>query len=411
MPDVLLSLQDALSTVDAVAGAHRLPVERLELADALGSVIAEPVTGRLSMPPFRNSARDGFVVASDVVEGLWYHVSGESRAGDSEEAASALAPPVARVMTGAPLPSWAHAIVMIEDTERTESQVRVTAAISPGAWIREAGSDLAAGDILLTPGRRVIGEHVQALASAGVASVMVHRRPRVGLCSTGDELVPLGEQPLQSGQIFDSNRPSLTAQIEAFGADVPVSEHVGDSLEAMLDFLHRAMAEHLDLIVSSGAVSMGNYDFVRPALEAVGADIRFHRVAQKPGKPLLFAVLPNGTLYFGLPGNPVSSTVNCRFYVSRALAAMQGMASEQPLMLPLVESIDTPRGMSMFLKARLETGSEPRVRALEGQESFQTSPLLSMNGWILVDQATESPKAGERVCFYPMHPEALPAVS
>ena len=182
--------------------------------------------------------------------------------------------------------------------------------------------NIAAGSVILNSGRRIIPEHVQALASSGIVDLVVYDGPRVGLCSTGEELVDVKSGPPGSGQSYDSNRPFMTAMIRSFGCDVVINEHVGDTLEEMVGFLNRVMDESLDLVVSSGAVSMGSYDFVKPALEAVGAEIVFHKVTQKPGKPLLFAILPNGTLYFGLPGNPVSTVVNCRFYIHHALSVM-----------------------------------------------------------------------------------------
>jgi len=175
--------------------------------------------------------------------------------------------------------------------------------------------------------------------------------------------------------------------------------------------LRRAMDASLDLVISSGAVSMGSYDFVKPALEAVGAQIVFHKVTQKPGKPLLFAILPNGTLYFGLPGNPVSTVVNCRFYVHYALGVMQQKPLETPIKLRLDRDIEKPEGMAVFLKAQCLRGKGgAMVRALEGQESFQTQPLLEMNGWIVFSEHLGSMQAGDMVNFYPANPRGLPDI-
>lgn len=408
----LLSLEEAFAAVTAVASQHPLPLKRMPLAESVGYVLAKPAIAELSIPPFDNSARDGFVVDASVSAGAdWYSVNGEIRAGDTVEHANGIPPKVARIMTGGPIPVWADAVVMLEHATLDGTQVRFDQAIEKGSWLRAAGSDIAAGDSILGVGRRIVAEHIQALASSGIRDVEVFVKPRVAVVSTGEELVDLATGTLQSGQIFDSNRPSMSAQVQAFGAELALSEHVGDSLEAMVEFLHKAMDSSLDLVVSSGAVSMGSYDFVRPALEAVGASIHFHKVAQKPGKPLLFATLPNGTLYFGLPGNPVSSTVNCRFYVHHALAVMQRMAKEQPLQLSLVSNVKTSPQMATFLKAKVIQGTEgPAALALEGQESFQTRPLLEMNGWILIPAGCGGAAAGDRVSCYPAHTEALPAI-
>ena len=410
-----ISMEDAFSEVERVAREHLVKTESRALSMAVGSILAEPCVAQLSIPPFDNSARDGFVVSDAGLAlaraGDAISVRGELAAGSTLEEAAAVDEPCARIMTGAPVPPWASAIVMLEDVEFDGQTVKLHAMPAKGAWIRTAGSDIAKDRVILNAGRRVIAEHVQALASAGVATVTVYRRPRVGVCSTGEELVDLTHGVLGSGQIYDSNRPSLGAMLESYGCDLVVSEHVGDQLEAMVDFLNRAMAKDLDALVSSGAVSMGQYDFVKPALEAIGAEIVFHKVTQKPGKPLLFAVLPNGTLYFGLPGNPVSSTVNCRFYVQAALAAMQGQPRQQPLRLPAAAPIQAPDGLAVFLKARCEqTTAGITARALEGQESFQTEPLLQMNGWIQISASVGSVQTGDLISFYPADPEGLPDI-
>lgn len=407
-----VSMEVAFGEIQAVASRRLLDSIRLPLSEGVGHVLAEPAIAELSIPPFRNSARDGFVVAEEaLLASDWLPIGGEVRAGDDLAHAESLPGPVARIMTGAPIPSWGCAVVMVEHAEIDGDRVRFTERPKKGAWIRAEGSDIQAGETILRPGRRLIAEHVQALASSGVAQVVVHRKPRVGVCSTGEELVTLGEGVPGSGLIYDSNRPFMTAQLEAYGCQVEVSEHVGDTLEAMVGFLEKVMAASLDLVVSSGAVSMGRYDFVKPALEAVGAELVFHKVTQKPGKPLLFAVLPNGTLYFGLPGNPVSTTANCRFYVHHALAVMQQKPMEQPIKLRLENDVEKPEGTAVLLKARCVRGKEgAMVRALEGQESFQTKPLLEMNGWIVLSEHLGSVQAGERVSFYPANPTGLPDI-
>ena len=408
----LISMEEALGEIQAVASERLVDRLTVPLAKAVGHVLAEPAVAALSIPPFRNSARDGFVLSADAMnQSGWLPLVGEIRAGDDLTHAESLQGPVARIMTGAPMPSWGAAVLMVEHAEVVEGQMRCLEQPELGAWIRAEGSDIRAGEQILSVGRRLIAEHVQALASSGVAEVVVHRKPRVGVCSTGEELVSLDSGEPGSGQIYDSNRPFMHAQMEAYGCDVVVSEHVGDTLDAMVAFLNRVMLESLDVVVSSGAVSMGRYDFVKPALEAVGANIIFHKVTQKPGKPLLFAILPNGTLYFGLPGNPVSTTANCRFYVHHALSVMQQKPMERPLKLRLENDVEKPEGMAVLLKARCVRGKDGAlVRALEGQESFQTRPLLEMNGWIVLSEHLGSMQAGDRVSFYPANPAALPDI-
>lgn len=411
-----VSMEEALGSIEEHASKRLIETILLPLPDAVGRVLAEPAIAKLSIPPFNNSARDGVLLSSAGLvaakEGRSLTLAGELRAGDTMETAENLRGDAARIMTGSPVPNWGAAIVMIEDTELTgDGYVRINALPDLGAWIRPQGSDITAGKVIFKPGRRIIPEHVQALASSGVVELAMHRKPRVGVCSTGEELVNLASGPPGSGQIYDSNRPFMNAMMHSFGCDVVVNEHVGDTLEEMVGFLDQTMDASLDLVISSGAVSMGSYDFVKPALEAVGAKIIFHKVTQKPGKPLLFAILPNGTLYFGLPGNPVSTVVNCRFYVHYALGVMQQKPLETPLRLQLNRDIEKLEGMAVFLKAQCLRGNGGvMVRALEGQESFQTQPLLEMNGWIVLSEHFGSMQAGEVVNFYPVNPSELPDI-
>ncbi|MDB4021507.1 molybdopterin molybdotransferase MoeA [Litorivicinus sp.] len=410
-----ISMEKALHAIEAEALLHPIDQVCMPLAKAVGRILAEPAVSKLSIPPFNNSGRDGCVLGLEAMAceaGDWLDVFGEIRAGDNVDHAESLPGPVARIMTGAPVPSWGKTVVMIEDVILEGDRIQLQASAQVGSWIRAKGSDIRTGDVVLAPGRCIIPEHVQALASSGVTELVVHRQPRVGVCSTGEELVDITGSPPASGQIYDSNRPFMESVMRSYGCDVALSAHVGDTLDAMTEFLREAMDASLDLVISSGAVSMGSYDFVKPALEAIGAKIIFHKVAQKPGKPLLFAVLPNGTLYFGLPGNPVSTTVNCRFYVYYALLVMQQQPLETPMRLRLEKGVDTPEGMTVFLKAQcvLEKEGGSVVRALEGQESFETKPLLNMNGWIVVSDQVGPMQKGEYVSFYSANPSGLPDI-
>jgi molybdopterin molybdotransferase len=411
-----ISMEEAFGEIEERAGKRLISKAQVPLEEAVGRILAEPAVAQLSIPSFNNSARDGVVLSATGISAARsaapIAIAGELRAGDSVEIANGVRGDAARIMTGAPVPEWGEAIVMIENLDLNDNgTVLVKQAPESGAWIRPQGSDIAEGSVILKPGRRIIPEHVQALASSGVVELVVHTKPRVGLCSTGEELVDVKSGPPGSGQIYDSNRPFMTAMMRSFGCDVVVSEHVGDTLNEMVGFLNRAMEASLDLVISSGAVSMGSYDFVKPALEAVGAEIVFHKVTQKPGKPLLFAILPNGTLYFGLPGNPVSTVVNCRFYVHYALSVMQQKPLETPIKLRLENDVDKPEGLAVFLKAQCIRGKGGAiVRALEGQESFQTMPLLEMNGWIVLSEHLGSMQAGDMVNFYPSNPRGLPDI-
>ena len=249
-----ISMEEAFAQIKARASSRRIPASQVPLEDTVGCVLAEPAVANLSIPPFNNSARDGIVLSpmglTQSRGGSPISLAGELRAGDSVEAANGIQGDAARIMTGAPIPAWAEAVVMIEDLEfKDDGTVLVKKLPGAGAWIRPQGSDIAAGSVILNSGRRIIPEHVQALASSGIVDLVVYNSPRIGLCSTGEELVDVRSGPPGSGQIYDSNRPFMTAMIRSFGCDVVINEHVGDTLEEMVGFLNRVMDETLDLVV------------------------------------------------------------------------------------------------------------------------------------------------------------------
>lgn len=410
-----ISQTEAFRLINRYAIDRLLPTIQLPVPVAIGRTIAKAVVSRTSIPSFTNSARDGFILSKKgfdlALSKQPITVVGEIKAGDSLIRANKLEGDAAKIMTGAPVPDWGYTVAMLEDVTLINDTILVNDRVNCGAWIREIGSDVEAQFQILDIGRRLVPEHVQALISAGVTEVEVYDAPKVAICSTGDELVDINSRSLRSGQIYDSNRPFMESFVRSLDNDLVLSEHIEDTLGAMIAFLEAAMDSKAHLVMSSGAVSMGSYDFVKPALDAIGAEIIFHKVTQKPGKPLLFAVLPNNSLYFGLPGNPVSTVVNCRFYVARALSVMQSESIGSPLTLILANDIEKTKGITVFLKAQCiyeKNGSI--VKTLEGQESFETSPLLTMNGWVMLPETSGSMRKGDLVEFFPAHPRGLPDI-
>ncbi|MEL0223483.1 MAG: molybdopterin molybdenumtransferase MoeA, partial [Gammaproteobacteria bacterium] len=217
-----VSMEEAFGEIEERAGKRLISTAQVPLEDAVGRILAEPAVAKLSIPPFNNSARDGVVLSANGLaaakSGTPIALAGELRAGDSVEVANSMQGDAARIMTGAPVPAWGESIVMIENLDlNDDGTVLINQAPEVGAWIRPQGSDIAEGSVILKPGRRIIPEHVQALASSGVVELVVHTKPRVGLCSTGEELVDVKSGPPGSGQIYDSNRPFMTAMMRSFG--------------------------------------------------------------------------------------------------------------------------------------------------------------------------------------------------
>lgn len=320
-----IGLEQALAIVGARAAHHRLPIETVPLAEAHGRVLAEDVRALHALPPFDNSAMDGFALRSADLpaEGeRAFVLVGDVFAG-ATSAPRIGAGQCARVTTGAPIPPGADTVVIKENVTADRGHVAVKAGEKAGSNVRAAGEDYAEGDLAFAAGTPTGAAQLAVLAALGIADVPVRRRPRVAVIATGDELVPPG-QPLGFGQIHESNAVMLAALVRDSGAIVSVARCVRDEPDALRDALLDAAAD-ADIVVSSGGVSAGEADHLPTVLQTIG-EIHFHKVRLKPGMPTLFGQV-GASLYFGLPGNPVASAVTYRLFVGFALHAMQGVAT------------------------------------------------------------------------------------
>ncbi|MBQ4855863.1 molybdopterin molybdotransferase MoeA [Rhodanobacter sp. B2A1Ga4] len=390
----LLDPAEALDIIlDACAS---LPAEDCDVVAALGRVLAQPVRSAGALPPFDNSAMDGYALgggAEPLPAGSEWPIEGEQAAGDGvrHDVRGAW-----EIMTGARLPDGLDRVIPVEQTERLEAppRVRLLAELAAGQNVRTAGSDVAAGETVLAAGTVLAPQHLMLLAALGVARVQVIVRPRVAVLCTGRELVDDVAQALAPGQIRNSNGPFLAARLPLAGAELAHIETVGDEVDTFLAAFERARAARPQVMISTGAVSMGRYDFVPQALERLGAEVRFHKLAIRPGKPLLFARLPDGTLFFGLPGNPIAVAVGLRFFVEPALRAMLGLPCERPWRVPLSAAYAKKPRLRFHLKSRVGVDAAGRLAAtvLQGQESYRMRSLAAANAWVVVPvEATAMP--------------------
>lgn len=373
-----------------------LEAEEVSLGHALGRFLAGAVAAGRGLPPFDNSAMDGFAVrAADLPGEL--AVAGAIAAGAAPDAL--LAPGTAlRIMTGAPMPRGADAVVMREEADDRGDRVLFTRPAAPGQHVRRAGEDIARGAEVLAAGARVGPGEIAALASLGHAAVRVGRRPRLVILSTGDELCRLGGTP-RPGQIISSNEHALAAQAIEAGAEVLGAHLVPDDRAATEAAL--AAAQGCDLLVTSGGVSVGDHDHVRAAMEAVGIAIDFWKVAMRPGKPVTFGVAPGGALCFGLPGNPVSSLVSFELFVRPTLLALAG-AGERDRERPraevvLADPIGKSPGRTHYLRARLtRRGDLLEATPHSKQGSGMLSSLVGVDALIEVAAELGDLPAGAR---------------
>ena len=319
MMGALLPIEEAVDSV--LTAVVPLPSEDVTLLDALGRAAAADIVSREQVPSFDNSAMDGYALRGDELSAGRgsYRVSVEIPAG--RHVAEPVRPgEAAKIMTGAPLPPGVDTVVPVELTSQSGDTLTVREAVSPGANVRRAGEDVAVGDVVLPRGARLGPAEIGLLASVGADPVPVTRRPRVAILATGSELVPVG-QPVGPGQIRNSNSYTAYGQVLAAGAEPVLLGIARDDLDETRRLIAAAL-EH-DVVLTSGGVSVGEFDFVKQVQEELGVERRFWGVATKPGKPLAFGVRGR-TLVFGVPGNPVAAMVSFELYVRPALLALQG---------------------------------------------------------------------------------------
>jgi molybdopterin molybdotransferase len=346
--------------------AHALPAETVALADAHGRVLAADIAAPHPVPHFENSTVDGYAVRAADVAGaspdrpVELSVAGEVMAGDAGRAT--LAPGTAlRIMTGAPVPPGADAVVMLEWTEFTPGRVRVEREVEPGRFVRRVGEDIREGDMVLAAGTRIGAAELGVLASLGRTSFPAHRRPRVAVLATGDELLEAHE-PLAPGRIRSSNSWTLAAQAREAGAEV---RDLGIARDDPADLARRLReGAGADVILTSGGVSVGDRDHVQSVLGGLGFHRIFWRVDASPGKPLLFGKL-GSSLVFGVPGNPVSSMVSFENFVRPLLRRLEGDArpGRPRVRAVLSDPVRGPRDRRHFARVRLAWGRDGFIAA------------------------------------------------
>jgi len=406
----MISYEDAKNIVIEAGLARGCGAETVQTQNAVGRICARDIQAPINIQPFDNSAMDGFAVRLDDLgaDGGCLRKAGMIAAGDVATNTEIEAGTCVEIMTGAPTPSGADAVVPVELVEIDGDEVHFKAKPDMGANIRRAGEDFQKGMEVLKVGQTIHPQHIMPLAALGIDKIEVYKKPRGVFLATGNELVEDLSQDLKPGQIYNSNRPYGLAALEAMGVECIEMPGLPDDSVQFEVLLNDLMQQDVDFIISSGAVSAGKFDFVRKGLEKAGAEILFHKVKIKPGKPNLFARLPNGTLYFGLPGNPVATTAGLRFFVQPCLRAMMGMGEEKPIQAKAMTPFKKREDLRMFLKARAESWEDGllTVDLLDGQASFMVSPFLSMNCWAVALEGAEEIKAGDIIDVYPLYPHS-----
>ncbi len=399
----MLSYEEALSVLEEKLRAARQspPTEDVPLNEADGRILAEPVHADRDYPPFHRSMRDGFAVRSQDAAGAGatLQLAGEVRAGQYWP--ETLQPgQCVEIMTGAPLPAGADAVAMVEHARVEGGRVQIERALAPFENVARQGSEAPKGRQVLPRGRRLGAGEIGLMASVGKADVSVCRKPVVAILPTGDEIVPIDQTP-QWYQVRNSNSVMLSAQSRAAGA-MPREMPVGpDNKEALRQRVQEGLKT--DLLLLSGGVSVGKYDFVKEALAELGAEFYFQSVALRPGKPLVFG-RAQGTFFFGLPGNPVSSYVTFELFARPAIAALGGGNFERPQFLRARLGSPTRQkgGFTRFVPARFETRHrEPRVETVRWQGSGDLAGAAAANCLLVIHPDQTVLQAGDWVDVLP----------
>lgn len=420
---VLISYQHALEIINSVANKHLdKSVESIKLIAAKHRLLASDILSPINVPSFNNSAMDGYALKSEIVNPaiekdgkIKLIITGSVQAGDQAEITiNNDTDQIAwEIMTGAPVPDDFDAVIQIENVKITEENgnkfITVAETVKKGRNIRKLGTDYQIDQSVTNKHTIIQAQHIMALATVGVKNINTIPKIKIAILSTGNELAKKSSNSLDSGKIYNSNQPFLKAYSQDLNCDPVFVGRCKDNIEDFNDLIDTALSKDVKIIFSTGAVSMGKYDFIPQALIQRGAKIHFHKAKIRPGKPILFAELPDGTIYFGLPGNPIAAASGMRFFVSPFIHTMLGLPEENPIKAKLLNNIDKKQGFRTFAKAYASINQQGQtcVDMLFDQGSYQSRSFAQSNCWLILPEDKESIMAGELVEIAPMIPNQM----
>ncbi|WP_180183824.1 molybdopterin molybdotransferase MoeA [Acinetobacter sp. YH01020] len=392
----LISVDEALTLIQT--HTQSLAHETLALQHALGRYLAADVHSPIQLPLFAQSAVDGYAIcaAGEIKPGAQFKLIGEIRAGQTAEI-SLKAGQAVRIFTGAPIPEGTATVARQEIVKADRQQIELTAALSPHADIRDAGEEISIGQMLASKGQKLSVGAIAALSMAGIADCEVYAYPKVAVVITGDEVAENIED-YSAGKIFDANAPLISAWFQSQHVQVEVI-HIADEKQAVLDLFNR-LKDSFDLILTTGGVSVGDYDFVRPAALDIGFQQIFWKVKQKPGKPMLFAqyLRPDSSSCYllGLPGNPAAVYVGMQIYTDRLLKALQGQTPALDWFSAVMTHDLKADARERFLRmsAHFDKQGKLQLTSLSKQQSHMLSNLMQANCIVRIP-AGQSVQAGQ----------------
>jgi molybdopterin molybdotransferase len=389
----MIKVEEAIAIIEA--NSTKMPSKSIPVSKALGYVLAEKVISPINMPPFRQSAMDGYAFKHGIRH--QYDIVGISQAGDHSN--FKLKPTEAvRIFTGAYVPNDADTVVMQEHVMASEDSILIAKMPEPFANVRNKGEQIKANDVVFEANTLITPAAIGFLACLGITEITVYKKPKVAILVTGNELVKLGKK-LSKGKIYESNSVMLQAALQTIGVNKIKVHTVKDNLKATKKALQSILKKN-DIVLISGGISVGDYDFVKEALLKNGVEELFYKINQKPGKPMFFGSKKD-TLVFALPGNPASSLTNFYIYVYSAVKNRMGFSNTHlsKIVRKLDNDIVNNTGKTLFLKAFY---NETSVEVLDGQSSAMLNSFAVANGLVIVPEDVENIKKGESVTILPI---------
>lgn len=406
----MISYNNALEIIQQFSLTTQTKIIPIE--NTLNAIAAEDVTSKIMLPPFQSSNMDGFALNSSAfthsatkTSPVRFQVLSTIAAGDKLIPSTTIDDKMAyEIMTGAPVPENCDCVIPVEEVKIEGNYIFIEREVNKHENIRFMGEDFPINKIILKKGEKVTAEKIMLLSALGVAHIHVIKPIKIAIMSTGKEIIDDLEKPLQGGQIYNSNSPYLKAALQEFTTEVKTYKTIADDVVQFHKTMDDIEENKPDVIISTGAVSAGKWDFIPNSLRDRKAEIFFHKVAIKPGKPILFAKLNNGPFVFCLPGNPVSTMVGFHFFLSPFFRKNLSMPEKTPINLLLNSKGNKKKGMTFFLKAKSFMNENCQLYAdlLHGQESFKMQPLLEANGFVILEDNIEEYTENQKVTFLPL---------
>ncbi len=382
-------------------------IEEVDVRSANG-VIADDIFSSHPVPSFSNSAMDGYCLKSSITDKacsdnhIEFQVKGSIFAGD-EPPSNIKDFDVYEIMTGAKMPDDMDTVLPVEKGKLIEKDgskfLLINEPVKKNANVRKSGEDFQKDDLILSKGSLINDHHKIGMIMNNISSVKAFRKPLIGILTTGNEL-----NRTSSSSIPNSNGPFLESAVQSMGLECTMNVHAEDQINLIINQIHKLKGSGANIILTSGGVSAGKADFIPAALTEMGAEILFHKLWIRPGKPVLMAKFPNGQIVFGLPGNPVSVAVGFRFLAAQAIRIAQGRKLEKPIASKNSISYKKSEKFCLFAKAiaRVDEDGQIHTEVMSGQESFKVKPFRDANCWAMIPEGIETIKKGESISIYPL---------